>query len=66
MPEPVPDDVVLLDRSEAAERLRVSVRTVRRWGKAGLLEERRIGPRLVKIVEESVAALIAAGKGASA
>jgi DNA-binding transcriptional MerR regulator len=41
MPEPV-----LLGGDEAAERLRVSERTVRRYGKAGLVEERRIGLRL--------------------
>ena len=30
----MPDPVVLLDRGEAAMRLHVSERTVRRWGKA--------------------------------
>ena len=53
------DTVVLLHRQEAAERLRVSVCTVKRWGAAGLLDERRIGPKLVKVTEASVAALMA-------
>lgn len=57
---------VLLDRGEAARRLRVSPRTVRRYGRAGLLEERRVGPRLVKVTEESVEALIRAGKDMTA
>jgi hypothetical protein len=57
----VPDSVVLLDRSEAAERLHVSERTVRRYGRLGLLDERRIGPRLVKVTEQSVIALIDSG-----
>lgn len=47
----------LLRREEAAERLRVSSRTVRRYGKTGLLEERRVGPRLVMVTAESVDAL---------
>ena len=51
--------VVLLHRSEAAERLRVSVPTIKRWGAAGLLDERRIGPKLVKITEASVRAMMA-------
>jgi excisionase family DNA binding protein len=55
---------VLLDRSEAAERLRVSVRTVRRWGKAGRLKDVRIGPRLVRVTEQSVEAVIRAGQHA--
>jgi excisionase family DNA binding protein len=57
---------VLLDRGQAAERLHVSERTVRRWGSAGLLDARRIGPRLVKVTEESVEALVRAAKNASA
>lgn len=52
------DTVVLLHRQEAADRLRVSVCTVKRWGAAGLLDERRIGPKLVKITEASVDALM--------
>ena len=59
-------ETVLLGRAEAALRLRVSERTVRRYGKAGLLDERRVGPRLVKVTEESVEALIRAGKEAAA
>jgi hypothetical protein len=58
--------VVLLDRNEAATRLHVCHRTVERYGKAGLLDERKIGPKLVMITEASVEALIAGQKGAAA
>jgi predicted site-specific integrase-resolvase len=58
--------VVLLHRSEAAGRLRVSLSTVKRWGAAGLLDERRVGPKLVKVTEASVEALIRAGKETAA
>jgi DNA-binding transcriptional MerR regulator len=44
----------LLRRSAAAERLDVSERTIRRWGALGLLDERKIGPRAVRVTEESV------------
>jgi predicted site-specific integrase-resolvase len=53
------DTVVLLHRQEAADRLRVSLCTVKRWGSAGLLDERKVGPKLVKITAASVEALIA-------
>ena len=58
------DTPVLLDRSEAARRLHVSRRTVERYGKSGLLDERRIGPKLVKVTEQSVEALLSAGEQA--
>jgi predicted site-specific integrase-resolvase len=60
------DPVVLLHRREAADRLRVSVCTVKRWGAAGLLDERKVGPKLVKITEASVTALMANRKDAAA
>jgi predicted site-specific integrase-resolvase len=47
----------LLDRDQAAARLHVSRRTVIRYGQAGLLDERRIGPKLVRVTEASVEAL---------
>jgi predicted site-specific integrase-resolvase len=59
------ETVILLHRQEAADRLRVSVCTVKRWGAAGLLDERRVGPKLVKITEASVAALMATRKDAA-
>ena len=59
---PAPDPVCLLDRAEAAIRLHVSERTVRRYGKLGLIDERRIGPRLIRYTEQSVEALIRAGE----
>lgn len=62
----LPDPVVLLDRDEAATRLHVSARTIRRYGKSGLLDERRIGPRLIKVTEESVNKLIHTGKDRAA
>lgn len=58
MPEPA-----LMDRSEAATRLHVSVRTVRRYGAAGRLEDVRISPRVVLVTEESVEALVREGRG---
>jgi hypothetical protein len=56
----------LLDRDQAATRLHVSRRTVIRYGKAGLLDERRIGPKLVRVTEQSVNALLRSGKGNAA
>lgn len=47
----------LLDRDQAAAQLHVSYRTVVRYGKAGLLDERRIGPKLVRVTAASVEAL---------
>ena len=61
MPDPAP----LLDCREAARRLHVSVRTVRRYGKSGLLDERRVGPWLIRFTEASVVALIAKQKDAA-
>ena len=46
-----------LTRPETAARLHVSEMTVRRYGRLGLLEERRIGPRLIRITIKSVEAL---------
>ena len=57
------DLVALLDRAEAAQRLHVSERTVRRYGKSGLLDERRVGPRLIRVTQDSVAALVAKQTG---
>lgn len=48
---------LLLRRDEAAAWLRVSVCTVKRYGKSGLLEERRVGPRMVRVTADSVEAL---------
>jgi predicted site-specific integrase-resolvase len=56
------DTPPLLERSEAARRLHVSTRTVRRWGRLELLENVVIGPRTVLVTEESVDALIRAGR----
>lgn len=59
------DPVVLLDRGEAARRLHVSRRTVERYEQRGLLDARRVGPKLIRVTEESVERLIAAGKEAA-
>jgi len=59
--EPVP----LLDRSQAAARLHVSPRTVRRWASAGLLEEIQVGPKLKRVTAASVEQLLAAGQRAA-
>jgi excisionase family DNA binding protein len=58
--------VSLLHRREAAARLRVSLSTVKRWGAAGLLDKRRVGPKLVKITEASVDSLARKRKDAAA
>ncbi|MGH3266096.1 MAG: helix-turn-helix domain-containing protein [Trebonia sp.] len=60
------ETIVLLDRREAARRLRVSLATVKRYGASGLLEERRIGPRLIRITEASVDSLVCANKDKAA
>ena len=53
---------LLLNRGETAERLRVSIMTVRRLGAAGDLEEIRVGKRGIRITEESVERYLAAGR----
>jgi excisionase family DNA binding protein len=57
----VPEIVIVLDKDEAAARLRVSTRTVRRYITVGLLDGVRVGPRLVKVTEMSVDRLLAEG-----
>ena len=51
----------LLRRPEAAARLAVSERTIRRLGAAGVLDERKVGLRAVRVTVESVEALIRSG-----
>ncbi len=51
----------LLDRREVAERLHVSMSTVRRLGKAGALVEVQVGPRAVRVTRDSVDGLIKSG-----
>lgn len=53
----------LMRRSRAAEILDVSERTVRRWGAAGLLDERHLTPQTVRITEASVRALLGDADG---
>jgi predicted site-specific integrase-resolvase len=62
----VPDPVVLLNAREAAKRLYVCEATVRRYGKSGLLDERRVGPWLVKFTEASIEALKAQQRSTAA
>ena len=50
----------LLDRGETADRLHVSVMTIRRLGAAGDLEEIRVGKRGIRITEQSVDEYLAA------
>jgi len=57
----MPEIVIVLGKDEAAARLRVSERTVRRYITAGLLDGVRVGPRLVKVTEMSVERLLAEG-----
>lgn len=54
--------VSLLSSAEAAARLHVSRRTVIRYGRDGLLDGRRIGPKLVMVTEESVNAMLRGGR----
>ncbi len=51
-------DPTLLRADEVANLLRVTPRTVRRWGAAGVLEQIRLGDRLTRYTLESVEALI--------
>jgi predicted site-specific integrase-resolvase len=48
----------LMSRSRAAEILDVSERTVRRWGAAGLLDERHLTRQTVRVTEASVLRLV--------
>jgi predicted site-specific integrase-resolvase len=57
---------VLLRRKEVVERLGVSLATVKRWGAAGILDERHLGPGTVRITEESVLARISNRKDGAA
>jgi excisionase family DNA binding protein len=51
----------LIRRKEAARRLDVAERTIRRWGASGRLDERQIGPRAVRVTEASVERLVRSG-----
>lgn len=51
----------MLRRSAVAQVFDVHPETVRRWAAAGLLDERRVGPRSVRVTAESVEALIRDG-----
>ena len=55
MPDSLPE---LLERAEAARLLHVSLRTIRRWGRDGLLDERQVGPRNKLVTEASVQAML--------
>jgi predicted site-specific integrase-resolvase len=61
-----PVHVSLLDCREVAEQLHVSVWTVRRYGRAGLIDQRRIGPWLIRFTEASVMALKAQQRSTAA
>ena len=49
----------LLTRMEAAQRLNVSLSTLKRLGRAGAVDEIRVGERLIRIDPGSVDAYIA-------
>jgi excisionase family DNA binding protein len=55
------DDDLLLTRAEAAERLHVSIQTVRRLGESGDLDEVQVGPRAVRVRGSSVDRLVREG-----
>ena len=46
-------------RKEVAAKAHVSVETVKRWQKNGLLHGQKIGPKLVRFAPEEVAKLLA-------
>lgn len=51
------EEETLIDAGEAARLLRVSRRTVYRYAALGLLDGRRIGPKLIRVTARSVDAL---------
>jgi len=58
----MPETVTLLHQAEVAMRLRVSRTTIGRYLASGLLDGIRVGPKLIKVTEESVDRLIADGQ----
>ena len=52
------DDPALVTREEAAEMLRVSVSTVDRYLKDGLLPKSKVGTRLVRISRSAVESFV--------
>ena len=62
----MPEQPDVMSRREAAERLRVSVMTVRRWGASGILDERRVGPKMIRITTASVERALRGGKESAA
>ena len=63
VPEGTP---VLISRRDAAEILKVSIETLKRWGKAGHLTDIRCGPRLIRYDLAEIQALAGGGKGTRA
>lgn len=55
----------LLTIEEVAARLAVTVDTVRRWHKAGMLPGRRIGPRVLRWSEEDLEKAATSGNSTS-
>jgi excisionase family DNA binding protein len=55
------DDDLLLTRAEAAERLHVSVQTVRRLAESGHLDEVQVSARAVRVRTASVDRLVRKG-----
>lgn len=55
------DDDLLLTRAEAAERLRISVQTVRRLAESGHLDEVQVSARAVRVRTASVDRLVRKG-----
>lgn len=55
------DSHQLLTVGEAAERLRLHVKTVRAYAETGRLTKVKLGPQTIRVTEASVEALIAEG-----
>jgi excisionase family DNA binding protein len=52
----------LLTRREAAALLKLSVKTIKRWGKTGKLKDIRLGPITVRVRRSELEALLKAGE----
>ena len=55
---PSPKERDLLTRKQVAELLEISITTLKRWEKKGLLRPVHIGPKLIRYRAVDVAALI--------
>lgn len=57
--KPAPAPIAFISLAEAADRIGVSTRTLRRYVAAGTIKAHRVGPRLLKIDPDDLNALYA-------